>query len=222
MSDLHLLACSLGKLWKVHRRRLPPEVRHPFIELLLAMRIELLPIPGLSPEINLDRARYDVRRLADLLRLAALPTSSVTPSPRTPSAAVLFPDEVNSPSSALDCAAPGTPLDLPRRPGRRVCFSDKNDIHYYSPDPPQQREVLLPQPSAPLAALRKVAADTEGVSDCDWDGGMYELIDAVYDAGRRCGAGLSHPAAAVPAACCGVGTLPARGPASTCVLSTLD
>ena len=70
--DLHILAGSLGKLWKVHRRNLPTEVRHAYVELLLTVRRELVPIPGLAPEHNLNRARFDVRRIGDLLHTVAV------------------------------------------------------------------------------------------------------------------------------------------------------
>ena len=63
---LHALAGSLGRIWRVHRRKLPQEIRHLYIELLLALRNELIPIDGVGTEFNLNRARYDVRRLADL------------------------------------------------------------------------------------------------------------------------------------------------------------
>ena len=66
MPSLHTLGGSLGRLWKVHRRQLPADVRHCSAELLLAVRRELLPIPGLGPEEDLDRSRYDVRRISYL------------------------------------------------------------------------------------------------------------------------------------------------------------
>ena len=52
---LHVLAGSLGRLWKSHRRDLATEVRHAYVELLLALRNALLPIEGVSVQDNLNR-----------------------------------------------------------------------------------------------------------------------------------------------------------------------
>ena len=74
MADVTVLGGSLGRLWKTHRRKLPPEIRHAFVELLLSVRRELLPLPGLSIDANLDRSRYDVRRVVDLFVGLAKPS----------------------------------------------------------------------------------------------------------------------------------------------------
>ena len=74
MVDVTVRGGSLGRLWKMHRRKLPPEIRHAFVELLLSVRRELLPLPGLSIDANLDRSRYDVRRVVDLFVGLAKPS----------------------------------------------------------------------------------------------------------------------------------------------------
>ncbi|MEC7281468.1 MAG: hypothetical protein VXU50_05330, partial [Verrucomicrobiota bacterium] len=44
----HHIVGTIGKLWKAHRRRLPPPVRSAMVELLLAIRLELLPAEHLE------------------------------------------------------------------------------------------------------------------------------------------------------------------------------
>ena len=59
---------TLGKLWRVNRRRLSPEVKDAFASLLLAIRLEYLPDLCLDTSSNIGRARYDVRGISELLR----------------------------------------------------------------------------------------------------------------------------------------------------------
>mmetsp|Transcript_16689 Transcript_16689/g.34582 ORF Transcript_16689/g.34582 Transcript_16689/m.34582 type:complete len:363 (-) Transcript_16689:145-1233(-) len=72
MADsLHVLAGTLGKLWKKSRRSLPPAVRHSYAELLLAIRHEVLPQAHLDSAANLGRARSDVRGITELFAYLA-------------------------------------------------------------------------------------------------------------------------------------------------------
>ena len=65
------LAAALGPLWKRHRRALPPSVRTAFAELLLQIRLVVLPAEYLDSKSAIGRARYDVRGITELLTLVA-------------------------------------------------------------------------------------------------------------------------------------------------------
>ena len=62
---------SLGKLWRLHRRRLTPDIRDAFAQLLLEVRVEYLPTDYLDTQSNIARARYDVRGITELLKQIA-------------------------------------------------------------------------------------------------------------------------------------------------------
>ena len=62
---------SLGKLWRLHRRRLTPGIRDAFAQLLLEVRLEYLPADYLDTQSNVARARYDVRGITELLKQIA-------------------------------------------------------------------------------------------------------------------------------------------------------
>ena len=66
LETCHLVASGVGKLWRRHRRSLPPQVRTHMAELLLLIRPHLLPVEQLGPQSAIGRSRYDVRGIAEL------------------------------------------------------------------------------------------------------------------------------------------------------------
>ena len=63
----HSLAGGLGPLWKRHRRRLPPSVRSAFAELLLEIRLFVMPSSSLDAASVIGNARFDIRGVTELL-----------------------------------------------------------------------------------------------------------------------------------------------------------
>ena len=72
------VAGSLGRLWKKNRRILPAEVRNSFAQLLLDIRIELLPLGMHDAGVEISRSRYEIRNLADLFRRLASRDAAVS------------------------------------------------------------------------------------------------------------------------------------------------
>ena len=85
----HLLAGGVGKLWRRHRRNLPPEVRDHVAELLLLLRLHLLPPQNLDIDKVVGRSRYDVRGISQLFAyLASSDLHNTEPLPAPPSQAM--------------------------------------------------------------------------------------------------------------------------------------
>ena len=66
------VASWIGPVWRRNRKRLPPEVRNLFAELLLALRLHIMPVAILDDSTNIGRSRYDVRGISELLRHLAV------------------------------------------------------------------------------------------------------------------------------------------------------
>ena len=60
----HLAAGHLGKIWKAHRRTLPPDVKDLVAETLLAMRAHII-------GEDVKHSRYDIRGVTELLKFVA-------------------------------------------------------------------------------------------------------------------------------------------------------
>ena len=70
--DCHLAAGSLGKIWKQYRNRLPPSAKSLLAELLLSLRLHILPADYLNVVSSIfGDARYDIRGVAELLKFVA-------------------------------------------------------------------------------------------------------------------------------------------------------
>ena len=69
--DCHLAAGSLGKIWKQYRNRLPPSAKSLLAELLLDLRLHILPADYLNAVSIVGDARYDIRGVAELLKFIA-------------------------------------------------------------------------------------------------------------------------------------------------------
>ena len=68
---LFLLAGTLGKLWRKHRRILPPEIRNSYAQLLLDFRVSFLPSENDDLKPQIERSRYDIRGITDLFQIVA-------------------------------------------------------------------------------------------------------------------------------------------------------
>ena len=82
MSDCQLcflVAGATGKLWRKHRRVLPPPVRDALAALLLELRLFAVPAEKLSPAAQVGRARCDIRGIAELLGALAQPRERQVP-----------------------------------------------------------------------------------------------------------------------------------------------
>ena len=60
-----------GRLWKLHRKKVPPDARSYFAELLLCLRLHLLPDRRLAVSVVGRSSRYDVRGIAELMATVA-------------------------------------------------------------------------------------------------------------------------------------------------------
>ena len=69
--DCHLAAGSLGKIWKQYRNLLPPSAKSLLAELLLDLRLHILPADYLNAGSIVGDARYDIRGVAELLKFVA-------------------------------------------------------------------------------------------------------------------------------------------------------
>jgi len=67
----HSLAGAAGKWWKRHRKVVPPPVKDKLAELLLELRLQILPPEYLDAHSSIGRARYDIRGVTELLRCLA-------------------------------------------------------------------------------------------------------------------------------------------------------
>ena len=65
------IAGKAGVLWKRYRKKAPPDVRDTLAEVLLRLRIYLVPTAELDCVGSIGRARYDIRGVTDLLRRIA-------------------------------------------------------------------------------------------------------------------------------------------------------
>ena len=70
------VAGQAGKLWKRFRKSLPPSSRDLLAELLLDLRVHILPATHLDLTSNIGRARYDIRGIAELMTMLAEPATS--------------------------------------------------------------------------------------------------------------------------------------------------
>ena len=64
----HRAAGKLGPIWKKYRKKFPPAVRDLFAELLLEMRLVIMPSEFLCATANIGSSRYDIRGIAELLK----------------------------------------------------------------------------------------------------------------------------------------------------------
>ena len=65
------VASQAGKIWKRHRRALPPSAKALLAELLLDLRLHILPDSELDAVGNIGRAKYDIRGIAELLKFVS-------------------------------------------------------------------------------------------------------------------------------------------------------
>ena len=102
--SLFLVAGSLGRLWRKHRRTLPTDVRHAYAQLLLELRLEVLPSTDMDAVSNVGRSRYDIRGVSELLKvLASRPNDSVRSTHVTPKVRrVTFADYVETRPADFD------------------------------------------------------------------------------------------------------------------------
>ena len=87
----HAFVGSIGKLWRLNRRRLRPGVRDAFAQLLLEIRIDYLPDEHLDSVSNIGHSRYDIRGVTELMgyvadrtRVSAAPLSVDSSALRSP------------------------------------------------------------------------------------------------------------------------------------------
>ena len=80
--DCTTVAGQLGKVWKLSRKKLPPSAKSLFAELLLDLRLHILPADILDAAGNIGRARYDIRGITELLQhVANRRDTAATPPP---------------------------------------------------------------------------------------------------------------------------------------------
>ena len=72
----HSAAAQLGKLWKRFRKTLPPSSRDLLAELLLDLRLHLLPLENVSAPDCIGASRYDIRGIAQLLAVISDPAAT--------------------------------------------------------------------------------------------------------------------------------------------------
>ena len=71
VADLCLrIAGTVGKVWKMHRRAIPSDVRDSMRQLLLDLRLHVIPADVIASSA-VGKARHDVRGIAELLRVIA-------------------------------------------------------------------------------------------------------------------------------------------------------
>ena len=70
-------AAKLGPVWRKMRKKLPPSARSLFAELLLELRLHILPDQLLDAVGNVGRASYDIRGISELFAFLAERQSSV-------------------------------------------------------------------------------------------------------------------------------------------------
>jgi len=109
----HLVAGGVGKLWRKHRRKLPPEVRTGMAEFLLLLRLHVVPEEQLCAVDSIGKARYDIRGIAELFKFLAVRNGGSEHSSSRPT-------DVDRKSTAA-----GT---------RVVSFKDEPTIYRYSAD----------------------------------------------------------------------------------------
>jgi hypothetical protein len=74
--DAVQIAGVLGRLWRTFRRRsLSPELRDALVSGLLECRLMLVPTGLLGPAESLDTSRYDIKHIANLLKVIAQPAA---------------------------------------------------------------------------------------------------------------------------------------------------
>ena len=96
------LAMSLGKLWRVYRRRLPRNLQEPFLDLLLECRFALQPQAGRSTAATLKEARSEVACLAELCKSIALRQCEVSECEGEQNVRVADVEELSCGDSAQD------------------------------------------------------------------------------------------------------------------------
>ena len=74
--DLQRFAGTCGKLWRTHRRHLPPDIKNKLATLMLSIREEFLPDPDIGPCLNVERSRSDIRGISELLAALATPDAA--------------------------------------------------------------------------------------------------------------------------------------------------
>ena len=82
--DCTAVAGALGKVWKQSRKKLPPSAKSIFAELLLDLRLHILPAEHLDAVSNIGRARYDIRGIAELLQHLAIVSAAKPNFPPPP------------------------------------------------------------------------------------------------------------------------------------------
>ena len=97
-----LLAGAMGKLWKRHRRAMPPSVRQSWADTLLALRLIILPDKFLDASSSIGRARYDIRGVSELLKYIASRDQSLASSMTTSAPSGSFPCGQDSALPALN------------------------------------------------------------------------------------------------------------------------
>ena len=74
-------AGNVGKAWKACRRDLPRDAKDLMAELLLCLRLHILPLEQLDSLNNVGRARFDIRGIAELLNAVATRYDVAPPPP---------------------------------------------------------------------------------------------------------------------------------------------
>ena len=65
------MAGKVGIIWRRYRKKAPPDVRDALAEVLLRLRLHIVPAAELDGDSNIGRARYDIRGVTQLLRRVA-------------------------------------------------------------------------------------------------------------------------------------------------------
>ena len=61
-------AAQAGRIWKRHRKGLPPSAKALLAEFLLDLRLHILPDDYLDAASNIGRSKYDIRGVTELLK----------------------------------------------------------------------------------------------------------------------------------------------------------